>query len=359
VPYAQGGPHAGTIHYTTTTNATASFTFQAPAAFSLYYAKYTNRGSFEIRVDGELVETIDPYATARTWQNTYTSRLYDDDQPHTVEIKNISTGGKEVDIDAIRISLPAGVGTYDDIDPEWMYSSGWFPYAQSGPYDGTIHYTTTTNATASFVFQAPAVFTFYYAKYTNRGAFEIWVDGELLTTIDPYATARTWQNTYTSPIYTDDQPHTVLVKNISTGGKEVDIDAIQIAAIPGPAGPDVYDDTDPHWSYSAGWVPYAQSGPHDGTIHYTTTNGATASFTFQAPAVFTFYYAKYTNRGAFEIWVDDELLVTIDPYATTKSWQNIYTSLPYTDDQPHTIEIKNISASGLEVDIDAIQISAP
>jgi hypothetical protein len=224
----------------------------------------------------------------------------------------------------------------------------------SGPHDSTIHYTTTTGATASFTFQAPAAFTFYYAKNYNRGAFEIRVDGELLTTIDPYAPTRSWQNTYTSPAYSDDQPHTVEIRNISTGGKEVDIDMIRITA---PAGLGLYENTDPHWVYSGGWLPYTSTGPSGGNIHYTITENASASLTFQAPtATFTFYYAKNYNRGAFEIWVDGSLLETIDAYDTTRSWQNIYTSPTYTDNLPHTIEIRNINPAGWEVDIDAILI---
>jgi len=232
----------------------------------------------------------------------------------------------------------------------------------SGPYNDSIHYTITTGAAASFTFQAPAVFTFYYAKASSRGAFEIWVDGNWLTTIDPYASTKTWQNKYISPAYTDTGTHTVTIKNVSTGGKQVDIDAIRIEdppPPPNPSGPGIYDDTNPAWSYSAGWLPYPVSGPYDDSIHYTTTTDAIASFTFQAPAVFTFYYAKASSRGAFEIWVDGGLLATIDPYASTKTWQNKYVSPAYSDPGTHTVTIKNISTGGKQVDIDAIQIAAP
>jgi hypothetical protein len=98
----------------------------------------------------------------------------------------------------------------------------------TGPYDGTIHYTLTPNTTASLTFQAPATFVFYYAKASSRGSFEIWVDGVKLTTINAYASTKTWQNTYVSPLYDDGLSHTVTIKNVSTGAQQVDIDAIQI-----------------------------------------------------------------------------------------------------------------------------------
>src|SRR5512139_3782696 len=103
----------------------------------------------------------------------------------------------------------------------------------TGPYDGSIYYTTTPNATASFMFQAPAVFTFYYAKASSRGTFEIWVDGAKLTTINAYAATKTWQNTYTSTLYDDVQTHTLTIRNISTR-KQADVDVILIATHPEP-----------------------------------------------------------------------------------------------------------------------------
>jgi glucosylceramidase len=227
----------------------------------------------------------------------------------------------------------------------------------TGPSGGNIYYTVTNGAIASFTFQAPARFIFYYAKYTTRGKFEIWVDGVRLVTIDPYATTRTWQNKYTSPVYSDTNAHTVEIKNISPNGMQVDIDAIEIAAPPAPAGPGLYQDTDAGWTYSGSWAASTgMTGPSGGNIYYTVTTGASASFTFQAPARFIFYYAQHTNRGPFEIWVDGSLLTTIDPYATTRTWQNTYTSPVYTDTATHTVEIKNISPNGMQVDIDAILI---
>jgi hypothetical protein len=97
----------------------------------------------------------------------------------------------------------------------------------NGPYNNTINYTTTLNATASFTFQGPGSFTFYYTK-GNRGTFEIWVDGAWVITINPYSTTKTWQNVYNSSYYSGTGTHTVVIKNVNTGGLQVDIDAIKI-----------------------------------------------------------------------------------------------------------------------------------
>jgi hypothetical protein len=75
----------------------------------MYYAKSINRGKFEIAVDGIPLIIIDPKSATRSWQDTYTSPLYSDGQPHTVTLGNL-TAGKRMDVDAIQIAAPAGAG---------------------------------------------------------------------------------------------------------------------------------------------------------------------------------------------------------------------------------------------------------
>jgi len=248
---------------------------------------------------------------------------------------------------------------YDDEDVRWTYSSGWAPSSgMTGPYNGTIYYTTTPNATATFTFQSPAMFSFYYAKASSRGTFQILVDGVVLETIDAYASTKTWQNTYTSPVYSGTATHMVTIKNVSTGAQQVDVDAIKIIGVATPSATP-YDDAGGYWNYSSAWLPSTgMTGPYDGTIYYTTTPNSTATFTFQAPARFTFYYAKASSRGTFEIKVDGVVVTTINAYASTKTWQNTYTSANYTDTGTHTVTIKNVSSGSQQVDVDAIIVTA-
>jgi hypothetical protein len=117
---------------------------------------------------------------------------------------------------------------YDDTHAAWEYTGNWLTYNGSGPYADTLHYTDTANSTATFVFQGPARFVLYYSKMSNRGSFEVWVDGTLLTTIDAYSSSALWQQTYTSPMYSDGDSHIVVIKKVGSG--RGDVDAIQISA---------------------------------------------------------------------------------------------------------------------------------
>jgi hypothetical protein len=100
------GPHANTLHYTSTPNDTAEFSFTGAASFTLSYSKGSNRASFQVYVDDVLVDTINAYDTATSYA-TFTSSVSGTDA-HTVTIKhdgpNNSASGTYVDVDAIQIS---------------------------------------------------------------------------------------------------------------------------------------------------------------------------------------------------------------------------------------------------------------
>jgi hypothetical protein len=109
-----------------------------------------------------------------------------------------------------------------------MYSSGWGTYYNTGPYNNTLHNTTTYGATASLVFQGPAQFVLTYTGHSNRGLIEIWVDGNLVTVLNADTPDLIWQMSYTSPVFSDGITHTLLIKNSNVNGEFIDIDAVQI-----------------------------------------------------------------------------------------------------------------------------------
>jgi hypothetical protein len=221
--YAGAGPYSNTLHYSNNLGASATFVFNG-IQFVLTYTAHPNRGSFEVWVDGAYVETVNANSASLAWQRTYTSPVFTLGV-HTVEFKNVGPAGAYTDVDAIQIIAPVSAGMYDDTHAGWTYGGAWTMYAGSGPYAGTLHYTSAVGATASFAFSGTQ-FVLTYTAYTNRGSFEVWVDGALVTTINAYNPSLVWQKAYVSPVYSAGN-HTVLLKYIGPSGV-TDIDAIRI-----------------------------------------------------------------------------------------------------------------------------------
>jgi hypothetical protein len=211
------------MHYTSTLDSYAEFTFEG-SQFALTFTKYINRGSIDVYIDGVYADTIDANGTL-AWQSTWTSADLGDG---TYTVRFVHAGGGDyIDIDAIQIfgpPVPVGIGTYDDTDPAWRYSSGWSVYTGGGPYNNTMHYTNALDSYAEFTF-AGSQFALTFTKYTNRGSIEVYIDGVYEDTIDANG-ALAWQSSWTSRDL-GDGTYTVRFVHAS-GGDYVDIDAIQI-----------------------------------------------------------------------------------------------------------------------------------
>jgi hypothetical protein len=249
-------------------------------------------------------------------------------------------------------SVPSGTGIYDDIDLHWTYS-GFTATTTTGPYRGTIHYSTVVGSMAEFPIDGSQI-TLTYSKYSNRGNLAVYVDDDPtpLTTINEYSATRVWQASWTSGNL-GAGPHTI--KLVHASGAAVDIDAIEVKTYvpPTPQGVGKYDDGDLHWTYN-GFTATTTTGPYRGTIHYSTAVGSMAEFPIDGSQI-TLTYSKYSNRGNLAVYIDDNPtpLTTINEYNATRVWQASWTS-GNLGAGPHTIKL--VHASGATVDIDAIEV---
>ena len=340
------GPYNSTLHYSTTIDDYAALAFEGDQ-FVLTYTGYPNRGELDVYVDNIKVGTINQYNSSLAWQQTWTSSGLNDGV-HILKLVHLS--GSVVDIDAIQIFQPTpilGSGIYDDTDPAWTYTGSWTALTTSGPYNNTLHYSTTFNDSASLRFEGLS-FILTYTGNSNRGNVYVYVDDIYVATINQYRPTLTWQLTWTSPIFTDGT-HTLRLVHAS--GTYVGIDAIQIIQ-PTPLGPGTYDDTDSAWLYRGNWTALTTTGPLNGTLHYSTNINDVAVLAFQG-SQFKLTYTGNSNRGNVYVYVDDIYVATINQYRPTLTWQLTWTSPIFTDG---THILKLVHASGTFVGIDAIQV---
>ena len=248
------------------------------------------------------------------------------------------------------LAAPAGAGSYDDTNSNWVYSGNWTPHKGSEPFSGnTIHYTGTVGDAASFAFEG-IQFILTYTQNTNRANIDVYVDGNKVTTINANGPL-VFQSTYTSAIYSSGV-HVVELRNAGGGGGYIDVDAIQVIAAPAGAG--TYDDASSNWVYSGNWTFYSGNLEFaNNTMHYTGSVGDTASFTF-AGTQFVFTYTQNTNRGDIDVYVDGNKVTTINANGPLV-FQSTYTSPTYSSGT-HVVQFRNAGGGGGYIDVDAIQI---
>ena len=348
--YTGPGPHEDTLHYTTTVGDFAELQFSG-IKFTLLFTKDFNRGLIDVYVDGNKVDTINAYSALYAFQQTYTSPTYTQGN-HTVRLVHAGSGAY-IDIDAIQIfGTPTAVaaGTYDDTICNWVYTESWAVYAGPGPYNDTLHYTSTVGDSAELLFTGTK-FTLFFTKDFNRGSIDVYVDGNKVDTVNTYSASYAFQQAYTSPTYTAGS-HTLRLVHAGAGAY-IDIDAITICdtSVPIPAG--TYDDTVCNWTYTGSWAIYIGPGPHEDSLHYTSTVGDSAELMFTGTK-FTLLFTKDFNRGFIDVYVDGNKVDTIDAYSSMYAFQQTYTSPTYTSGN-HTVRLVHAGV-GAYIDIDAIQI---
>jgi hypothetical protein len=251
------------------------------------------------------------------------------------------------DIGAYEVLEPVGEGLYDDNHPAWLYHGDWTLAHGTGTYDDTLH-RTNTKSSAQVVFNGIAV-QLTYGTGPDHGSIVVYMDGKLVDAIDANA-ERAGQAVWKSSVQS---PGVHTVGFVTAAGQWIDVDAIQVFA-PDGVGPGTYDDTDPAWSYTGNWVSFNGSGPYNNTLHYTDTVGGSAELVFHG-SQFTLTYAKASNRGSIDVYVDGTKIGTIIAYSASTLWQRTWTSPSFTAGD-HTVRFVH-AGGGTYIDIDAIVIT--
>jgi hypothetical protein len=341
-----GGAYSSTLHYTLTVSDSAWFAFSG-TQFVLTYTQDTNRANYDVYVDGSKVGRINANGSF-LWLRTYTSPVFPAGN-HVVEFRNIGGSGIVMDVDAIEIRDTAapGIGLYDDNDFNWAYSGSWLVYSAAGPHNSSLHYTFAHGDSASFTFSGTQ-FVLTYTQDTNRGVYDVYVDGSKLARINASGPFQ-WNRKYFGPSLAN-SVHVVKLVNAAAGVMDVDAIEVRASAAPG-AGP--YDDGNANWTYSGPWATLNINGASSSTLHYTFASGASASFLFQGTQ-FVLTYTQDTNRANYEVYVDGNKIGQINANGIFQ-WQRSYTS-PIFPSGTHVVEFRNAGGGGGVMDIDALQI---
>jgi hypothetical protein len=309
--------------------------------------------------------TATPTATAtRTPTNTPTATA-----TPTITATPTKTATATITPTPTHTPTPVGVGTYDDTNAAIHYTGSWNLFTATGPYNGTLHYSSAAGQSASFTFSGHGV-TLLYTGYTNRGVLDIAIDGTHVAALNQYAPTLEWQKRWVYGGSLTSGAHTLTLSHAS--GQVVDVDAIIVTGpptatptatatrtptiTPTPVGVGTYDDTDPAIHYTGTWNLFTGTGPYNGTLHYSLTTGQSASFTFSGTGI-TLLYTGHTNRGVLNIAIDGTPVAALNQYATTLQWQRQWVYGGSLTPGAHTLTLSH--ASGQVVDVDAIIVTGP
>jgi hypothetical protein len=253
-------------------------------------------------------------------------------------------------------------GTYDDKSPRIQYL-GWKYAARSSNYGGTEHLSQVVGSVAWMKFTGAGV-TILTRNNTTHGTLTINIDGVDVGTLNQYSASQKYKQkwTYTGLANTS---HDLRITHES--GALVTLDAVIIlkpptstptatrtktpTITPTPVGSGLYDDNNTRIKYTS-WVYKALSGAVSGTSHYSAKVGNTAKLYFQGSGL-TITYRTKSTFGNLEVWLDDELVATINQNSPTEIKQ-VQTTIQGFDPGAHQLTLRH--GSGTYVDLDAITV---
>jgi hypothetical protein len=354
-----------------TSGATVSGTITVRATAS------DNRGvaGVQFRVDGAdggAEDTTAPYSIS--WDTTTVSN---GSHPITAVARdaagNRSTSAP-VTVTVSNVPPPAAaVKRYEDTDASVAYSAGWDQDASWRWSGGTIAYSPTPGAQATFTFTGTSVTWIGYFS-GNGSVARVSVDGVFVSNVDLISRSSELR----VPVFTatglSNSSHTLTIE--VTGLKNENWLAFSsvgtVDAVDGAIVVDAFDvpsatisrlqETDPAITYTGGWAQEGSRAWSARTAAYSGTAGAQATFTFTGTSI-SWLGARGPQTGIARVFLDGAFLAEVDTYAPAEQIQAaIFTSPPLTD-ASHTLMIevtgrKNTASTDLWILVDAFDVTS-
>ncbi|MGN7948172.1 X2-like carbohydrate binding domain-containing protein [Microbacterium sp. 22215] len=313
-------------------------------------------------------------------------------QPFTVAVSDTPGGGTPT---------PPATGltvTLNDNDSRIGYSGSW-GYSNNrglGDHGDDVHYVETNGAAFEYTFQGTGI-QYVTEKHESQGEVEIYLDGQLVDTVDtslPAADGRLSQQVVYGVADLPSGSHTLRV--VKKSGSFMLLDKLVVTldsqlsttsgafnkAAPADITVDVLRDPSELASISIDGEPlerdadytlsgttvtlkssylatlpvgdatldFGFTGDHLDDVHATANDGDSVSFTFRGTGV-TWVAPKGPDQGAVDVYIDGKKVKSVDTHSDSRvSNQELFTASGLKDKE-HTIKIVKTSGDVLRTDV--------
>ena len=253
-------------------------------------------------------------------------------------------------VHGVAPSVPTGTVMVNNTDAGITYTGSWSLSSDRGfgDYDNDVQYTTTIGNSFSYTFTGTGI---DYISETNsdEGQIEIYIDGVLITTVDASSSTRQAQQVLYGARHLTPGQHTL--KAVMTSGSYMLLDALRV--IPNPT---TVNDTDASITYDSTWT-YSSNrgaGDYDNDVHWTGTNGGTATITFTGTGIDIIAPMESADGTANLILDGTQVGTTSAAYSGSYTAQQYLYQVRGLNPGQHTLSL--VKTGGTYVQLDAFQI---
>lgn len=191
-------------------------------------------------------------------------------------------------------------------DPVLVYTGTWHDDNSDLFHGGDARYTSDAGASVELTFVGTGV-RWYGQKDTNFGSATVYLDNELIDTVSVNGSMAAGQKLYEIL----DLPYGTHTIKIVCTTPVIDIDRFTYTSvIPDSSYITVEEDSE-NLTYAGNWVTDTNAVFSSGGAKFTNENGSYVELSFTGSAV-RWYGQKDTNFGSAEIYLDGELVNTVD-----------------------------------------------
>lgn len=211
-----------------------------------------------------------------------------------------------------------GYTIVDDRDDALTYSGTWHDDSNAAFGEGTARYTNTSGASVEFTFAGTSI-RWYGQKDTNFGVAEVYLDDELVETVNANGIAQTNVRLFEA---TDLRAAVHTIKIVNKSGV-IDIDRFAYQEAEPELEYTRVDDTSNAIKYTGNWNSVENDMFYLGEAKQTNTLGDSAEFTFYGTA-FRWYGHKFSTLSNADIYVDGVFVTSVTLYGAVDQLYLIY-----------------------------------
>ncbi|MFH1601720.1 MAG: GDSL-type esterase/lipase family protein [Candidatus Shapirobacteria bacterium] len=230
---------------------------------------------------------------------------------------------------------PNTASCYEDNDVQITWDGNWFTGTHENASNGSWRFTNQTGNRSCVNFSGSWL-DWYTVAYKNRGTAKVYLDSQLIDTVNNYSPAMQWQ---VLKHYSFSQAsHIFCVEVVGNGYVDVDKFCLADSVIVTPTPTSIptatptptddvsaevcYENTAEQVDFSGNWLLGTLDQASGGSWRFTNTAGSKACLPFTGSSV-DWYTITFKNRGTSEVYLDGKLIDTISNYSTTMQWQVI------------------------------------
>ena len=257
-------------------------------------------------------------------------------------------------------------GTYEENHSAINYNGTWENNSNPSHSSGSAKLSTTASDSIEFFFNGTG-FQWYSNLNIYRGYANIYIDGNLVKSLDTYSNIDKFNSSVFSIYNLENKLHHVKIqvankKHPDAANNRIAIDRIVIMNTSDYTiiNQGLYDETSSSLKYTGYWENNTNPLHNSGNVLLSTATNNSVEFMFSGTG-FDWYSNLNKYRGYANIYIDGNLIAAVDTYSLTDKYNSLVYSIRNLENTVHHIKIEasgksNINSSNNRIAIDSIII---